>query len=328
MYELIDAFPDHLTEALSIGRKATLNDPKGPYTNVVITGLGGSGIGGRIAAQLVAPEASCPIEVYSNYYLPGYVGKGTLVIACSYSGNTEETLAAMDQALSKGARVACITSGGTMLDIAKAKGLDHIVIPGGNPPRTMLAYSMVQQFFLLKHFGIIRSDFEGPLAKGAAMLLRDKAAIQGEAKKLTEKLFGKRVIIYSEASTEAVCIRFRQQLNENSKELCWHHAIPEMNHNELVGWAGGAKHLAVVLFRHKSDHERSQVRMEINKSVFAQHTESIYEVWSLGNDAIERQLYLINLGDWVSYYLAEKKGVGPIEIGVINMLKSKLAEVK
>ncbi|MCB0811136.1 MAG: hypothetical protein KDB96_17800, partial [Flavobacteriales bacterium] len=100
------------------------------------------------------------------------------------------------------------------------------------------------------------------------------------------------------------------------------------NHNELVGWAGGAKHLAVVLFRHKSDHERSQVRMEINKEVFARHTDHIYEVWSQGDDAFARQLYLINLGDWVSYYLAEKKGVDPTEIAVINMLKGKLAEVK
>ena len=328
MYELIDAFPKQLEEALAIGRAAKLNAPGGPFTNVVITGLGGSGIGGRIAAQLVAQEATCPIEVYNNYYLPGYVGKGSLVIACSYSGNTEETLAAMHEALGKGARVACITSGGTMLELAREKDLDHIVIPGGNPPRTMLAYSLVQQFFLLKHFGIIAGDFEGPMAKAATMLANDKAAIQQAAKDLTAKLFGKRVIIYSEAATEAVSIRFRQQLNENSKELCWHHVIPEMNHNELVGWAGGAKHLAVVLFRHKSDHERSQVRMEINKEVFARHTDHIYEVWSQGDDAFARQLHLINLGDWVSYYLAEKKGVDPTEIAVINMLKGKLAEVK
>ncbi len=103
----------------------------------------------RIAAQLVHKEAKCPIEVYNNYYLPGYVNHKSLVIACSYSGNTEETIAAMEQALAKGARVCVVTSGGTMLEMAKAKGLDHIVIPGGNPPRTMLAYSLVQQFFLL-----------------------------------------------------------------------------------------------------------------------------------------------------------------------------------
>ena len=136
------------------------------------------------------------------------------------------------------------------------------------------------------------------------------------------------MIIYSEAGTEAVCIRFRQQLNENSKELCWHHAIPEMNHNELVGWAGGDKSMAVVIFRHKTDHERSQVRMEINKKVFEKYTPHINEVWSKGDTAIARQLYLINFGDWVSWFLSEKKGVDATEIAVINHLKSALAEVK
>jgi glucose/mannose-6-phosphate isomerase len=192
----------------------------------------------------------------------------------------------------------------------------------------MLAYSLVQQFFLLKHFGIIATEFQAPIAAAAAMLQRDKAAIQASAKDLTEKLNGKRLVIYSEASTEAVSIRFRQQVNENSKELCWHHAIPEMNHNELVGWAGGSADVAVVIFRHKEDHERSQIRMEINKEVFKKYTPHIHDVWSIGDSAFARQLYLINLGDWVSYYWAEKKGVDPIEITVINMLKGKLAEVK
>ena len=328
MEKLIDAFPKQLKEALEIGRKATLKAPGGPYTNVVVTGLGGSGIGGRIAAQLMHKEAKCPIEVYNNYYLPGYVDHKSLVIACSYSGNTEETMAAMDQALAKGARIVVITSGGTMLEIAKAKGMDHIVIPGGNPPRTMLAYSLIQQFFVLHHFGIIGDGFEGAVKTAANMLLDDKEAIKKAAMELTEKLVGKRLVIYSEANTEAVSIRFRQQVNENSKELCWHHAIPEMNHNELVGWAGGDKSLGVVIFRHKEDHERTQMRMEINKSIFEKYTPNVYEVWSKGDTAIARQLYLINLGDWVSLYWAQKKGVDPSEIAVINMLKGKLAVVR
>lgn len=325
MYDLIRNFPDHLNEALSIGRQAKLSAPRGPYANVVVTGLGGSGIGGRIAAQAVAHEAICPIEVFSNYYLPAYVGKHSLVIACSYSGNTEETLAAMHQALDKGAHVVCITSGGTMLETAKAQGLDHIVIPGGNPPRTMLAYSLTQQFVVLKHFGIIHGDYPASLAKAAGHLKRDQEAIKAAGQDLARKLFGKRAVIYSEASTEAVSVRFRQQINENSKELCWHHAIPEMNHNELVGWAGGDKGIAVVIFRHMDDHERSQMRMEINKEIFAKHTADIHEVWSQGDDRLGRQTYLIHLGDWASWYLAEMKGVDATEIAVINMLKGKLA---
>ncbi|HRH69102.1 MAG: bifunctional phosphoglucose/phosphomannose isomerase [Flavobacteriales bacterium] len=328
MQQLIEAFPRQLKEALEIGRKATLKAPGGPYSNVVVTGLGGSGIGGKIAAQLAHKEAKCPIEVYHNYYLPGYVDHKSLVIACSYSGNTEETIAAMGQALAKGARVVVVTSGGSMLEMAKAKGLDHIVIPGGNPPRTMLAYSLVQQFFVLHHFGIIGDGFEGAIKAAADLLERDKEDIKKAAMDLTERLVGKQLVIYSEANTEAVCIRFRQQVNENSKVLCWHHSIPEMNHNELVGWAGADKNIAVVIFRHKEDHERTQMRMEINKAVFEKYTSHINEVWSKGDSAFARQLYLINLGDWVSLFWAQKKGVDPSEIAVINMLKGKLAEVK
>jgi len=328
MQQLIEAFPKQLKEALEIGRKAQLKAPGGPYASVVVTGLGGSGIGGRIAAQLLHKEAKCPIEVYNNYYLPGYVDHKSLVIACSYSGNTEETIAAMEQALAKSARVVVITSGGKMLEMAKAKGLDHIVIPGGNPPRTMLAYSLVQQFYVLHHFGICGDGFEGAIKAAADLLERDKEDIKKAAMELTEKLVGKQLVIYSEANTEAVSIRFRQQVNENSKVLCWHHSIPEMNHNELVGWAGADKNIAVVIFRHKEDHERTQMRMEINKAVFAKYTPHVNEVWSKGDSAFARQLYLINLGDWVSLYWAEKKGVDPSEIAVINMLKGKLAEVK
>ena len=234
----------------------------------------------------------------------------------------------MEQALAKGSRVVVITSGGQMLEIAKQKGLDHIVIPGGNPPRTMLAYSLVQQFYVLHHFGIIGNGFEGAIKNAAAMLEEEKEDIKKKAKELTSALVGRRLVIYSEANTEAVAIRFRQQVNENSKELCWHHAIPEMNHNELVGWAGGRDDIAVVLFRHKTDHERTQIRMGINKDVFSKYTPNVHEVWSKGDTAFARQLYLINLGDWVSFYWAEAKKVDPSEIEVINMLKGKLAEVK
>lgn len=328
MYDLIHEFPTHLREALAIGRRARLSTPGSPPANVVITGLGGSGIGGRIAAQAVADQAICPIEVYNNYYLPGYVGEQTLVIASSYSGNTEETLAAMQEAMEKGARVVCITSGGTMLKTAQEKGLDHIIIPGGNPPRSMLAYSLTQQFFILKHFRVIAKSMEASIERAAEHLQKEQVEIEEAGKELAGKLLSKRTVIYGEAATEAVCVRFRQQLNENSKELCWHHAIPEMNHNELVGWAGGDDRIAVVVFRHADDHPRSQVRMEINKEVFMRHTPHVHEVWSKGDDRLERQLYLIHLGDWASWYLAEKKGVDAMEIAVINMLKGKLAEVK
>lgn len=327
MYTLIDAFADQLKEAMAIGQSANLKPSDRNITSVVITGLGGSGIGGKIVSQLVAGEAKVPFTLYSNYDLPAHVGPSTLVIASSYSGNTEETLGALEDALAKGAEVACITSGGKVLEICQEKGLNHIVIPGGNPPRTMLAYSLTQQFYLLKNYGIISNNFEADLEATQLRCANDKDEIKSAAKELTDKLHGKRVVIYSEAEYEGVGVRFRQQLNENSKELCWHHVFPEMNHNELVGWGGGSDVISVVLFRNEDDNSRSQVRMDLSKGIWARYTPHVTEVWSKGDSMIEKSLYLILLGDWVSYYLAEKKGVDPIEIEVINYLKGELAKV-
>jgi glucose/mannose-6-phosphate isomerase len=126
---------------------------------------------------------------------------------------------------------------------------------------------------------------------------------------------------------EGVATRFRQQINENSKMLCWHHVIPEMNHNELLGWRTNVNNLAVVFFRNKLDFKRNGMRIDINKKVLSKYTQNITEVWSKGESLIEASLYHINLGDWVSWYLSEINNVDAIEIDVINFLKNELAKV-
>ena len=134
-------------------------------------------------------------------------------------------------------------------------------------------------------------------------------------------------MIYTANGFEGVGIRFRQQINENSKMLCWHHVIPEMNHNELLGWRVNTDKLGVVFLRNKCDYNRNQIRMEINKEVLAKQTDNIYEVWSNGESKIENSLYHIHLGDWVSWYLSEMNNVDAVEIDVINFLKGSLAKL-
>ena len=126
---------------------------------------------------------------------------------------------------------------------------------------------------------------------------------------------------------EGVAVRFRQQINENSKMLCWHHVIPEMNHNELLGWRTNVDNLAVVYFRNKLDYDRNQIRIDINKKVISKFTDNITEIWSKGSSVIENTLYHIHLGDWVSWYLSEMNNVDAIEIDVINYLKGELAKI-
>lgn len=327
MDELIAGFPAQLKEAVEIGKNAQIKAPANPIQNVLISGLGGSGIGGKIVSQLVAGSINVPVTINNDYALPAFVNENTLVIISSYSGNTEETLAAMESALNKNAEVACITSGGKALSLSQEHGLNHIIIPGGNPPRACLGYSLTQQFYLLHKYGLISGEFESQLENAIVLIENEREAIHQKAKEVTDAIHGKRPVIYAEAASEGLAVRFRQQLNENSKTLCWHHVFPEMNHNELVGWAGGSEQLAVILFRNETDYSRTQVRMNISKEIFEQYTNTIIELYSKGNSAIERSIYLINLGDWISFYLAQKNAVDPIEIEVIDHLKSELAKV-
>jgi glucose/mannose-6-phosphate isomerase len=159
------------------------------------------------------------------------------------------------------------------------------------------------------------------------LLDTEKSFIQEDAMILAKKMHKKTPVIYVANGFEGVAIRFRQQINENSKMLCWHHVVPEMNHNELLGWRTNVNDLAVVYFRNKSDYERNQIRMDINKKVIAKFTENITEIWSKGDSLIENSLYHINLGDWVSWYLSEMNNVDAIEIDVIDFLKGELAKV-
>lgn len=327
MKKLISEFTSQLKDALSIGENSTFNKTNKKFSNIVITGLGGSGIGGKIVAQLVQDEIKVPIAINNGYHLPAFVNENTLVIVSSFSGNTEETLEAMEIAEEKGAEIACISSGGKIIELAKEKGYNYILLPSCHSPRAMLSYSLTQQFFVLNHYNFINGDFKTSINNAIELLDKEIETIKSEALKVAKGIKGKTPIIYSEESYEGVSIRLRQQLNENAKVLCWHHILPEMNHNELVGWAGGKNEYAVILFRNNSDYSRTQKRMEISKEVIEKYTNSHFEIWSKGNNPIEKSMYLILLGDWISIYLAELLDVDPIEIKVINHLKGELAKI-
>jgi len=327
MKDLIAAFATQLTDALTIGESAQLSDKDLKLNNIVITGLGGSGIGGKIVAQLVQNQVNVPIIVNNGYSLPAFVNEHTLVIVSSFSGNTEETLEAMEIAESKNAEIACISSGGKVIEKCKENNYNYILLPACHSPRAMLSYSLTQQFFLLHHYGFIAKDFKNLISNAITLINNELQNIKSIAKKVAKGIVGKTTVIYSDDRFEGVSVRLRQQLNENGKVLCWHHVLPEMNHNELVGWAGGKEEYAVILFRNKSDYSRTQRRMEISKEVIEKYTSSHFEIWSKGDSEIENALYLIVLGDWISIYLAELLNVDPVEIKVINHLKEELAKI-
>lgn len=325
MDKLITNFSAQLTEALTIGKEAKLSKPAQGIQNIVVSGLGGSGIGGNLTAEITEAERKVPFIVNKDYFIPGFVDEHSLVIISSYSGNTEETLNAFQMALDQKARITCVTSGGKVEEMANKHGLDLIKIPGGMPPRACLGYSFVQQLFILKHHGLIKDKFIQELESAVKLMDREEDNIRELAQTVASRLVGKIPIIYVESSMEAVAIRVRQQLNENAKVLCWHHVIPEMNHNELVGWRTKDEAYAVILLRNETDYERNQRRMNINKEIIEAYTSTFIELNSKGSSKLERSLYLIHLLDWVSYYLAQARDMDAVEVDVIDRLKGELA---
>ena len=176
-------------------------------------------------------------------------------------------------------------------------------------------------------YGIINDSFKADFENSILLINTEQENIKKTAQDISKKLFNTTPIIYVADGFEGVAVRFRQQINENSKMLCWHHVVPEMNHNELLGWRTNVENTSVIYLRNESDYYRNKTRIDINKSVIEKYTSNISEIWSLGNSSIERCLYLINVGDWISWYLSELNNVDAIEIDVINYLKEKLSDL-
>lgn len=325
---MISRFPEQLQEALHLSNGFVYHKHSYALRHVLISGLGGSGIGGNFVQELVVNECKVPVWVNKGYDAPHWASRHTLAICSSYSGNTEETLSVFEQLASTGAKVVCVTSGGQLLERAQARGLDVAVLPGGwSSPRACLGYSIVAQLGVLLAARLISKRLFGQIGVACQWLLREQADIRSRAEKLAGFLADKLPVLYCADTSEAVALRWRQQINENAKMLCWHHVLPEMNHNELVGWRDAQPRIAAVWLRHRDDHPRTAVRTDIVKEIVEHFAGASIEVYSKGKTPVERRLYLAHLGDWVSFYLAQQRQVDPVEIRVIDYLKAELAKI-
>ncbi len=325
MREFVKGFTAQLKEAIEIGKNFSPKN-KDDFENILICGLGGSGIGGGIARDLVIDECTVPIVLVNGYNIPSYVSNKTLCIASSYSGNTEETLEAVSKAEAKGATIAAITSGGQLQKICESKGYDHIIVPGGMPPRAALGYSLTQQLYILHAFGFTSDKTLKELENSAPFLEELQGDIQDLALETAKKIYTKLPVIYTEDGIGATAIRWRQQLNENSKMLLWHHYIPEMNHNELVGWAAPHPDVVPIFISTDYDHPRAIMRRDLNMKVIEKYSDTPILIKATGSNKTEQVMYLINLGDWISVDAADLRQVDAMDITVINNLKSELSK--
>lgn len=325
MDKLVAQFPKQIADAIQIASTTSFSFFENKtFDNVVICGMGGSGIGGKMVGQLFENQATVPIVLVQDYSTPAFVNNKTLVIGSSYSGNTEETLAAVRSAEEKGATIVGVSSGGELIQLCKNKNYDYARVPGGNPPRSMLAFSVVQLINILSKAKIIQENALELLSDCRHLLNSELISIKEEAKALAQHIYNKQCIIYTNAGLESVAIRARQQINENSKQLCSHHVIPEMNHNELVGWGGGNDNFAVVFFISQFLSKRNIIRTELCQEVIRKKTAHVLSIRGKGKTLIEESFYFIHLIDWASLFLAELNNVDPIEIQVIDYLKNTL----
>lgn len=328
MDQLISRFMDQLEEAVEIGRNATIQPLGQDIHHIYVAGLGGSGIGADFVASFIQNECKVPFIVKKGYAVPAYVGPNSLAIANSYSGNTEETLISYDQIKESGARIICVASGGKLIEKAKQDDFDYVQLPSDWPsPRACLGYSLTVQLWILQHLGFISDKYISQIQSSITLLRSESQDIKSKAEQIAQRLHRHIPVIYIEDRMEPVAVRLRQQINENSKALCWHHVVPEMNHNELVGWREKNEQLAVLYLRNEDDYERNKFRMDINKEIIGQYVNDIIDINSKGSTMIERALYLVHLGDWISWYLAQLRGVDALEVKVIDFLKGELSKV-
>ncbi len=316
MLALLHSFPEQCELALEISQRYPLKARK-TYENIFIQGMGGSGIGGVIASDLLKPICKVPIIVNNSYELPSFVNEKTLAFFLSYSGNTEETLACFKKARAKNATIVCISSNGKLAKLCKS----CIRVPAGKPPRTMLGFLSLPLLVTIERCKLLKKPL--PLKALPRFLKREIAGIETLGCVLAKKLYGKIPVIYASDSYKAAAMRFHTQLAENSAVFSHWNVLPEANHNEIVGFKPKERSLAFVFFRTKDESKRMQRRFEFTKKLVSKKSSAI-EIWLEGKTNIERMFYGILLGDFISYYLALLNKKDPSEIKNIDYLKNAL----
>lgn len=327
MYDMITGFPAQIHEALELDNAYHLPTSNPPVRNVLCCGMGGSGIGSAFVAEWLRPNCPLPIQLSHRYTIPRWVDEHTLVIISSYSGNTEESLSAMAQASQQGAHLVCISSGGQLMESALTMGLAHYAIPSGWPsPRACLGYAIVTQMRVLYDFGIIPDSEKATFLQAAEKLTHEQQAIQQRAHAVAQQILGHDITIYCADMLEPVAWRWRQQFNENSKILCHHNVIPEMNHNELVGWDTSYTRQVILALRTPDESPKVSRRFDLCREIIQPQCADWLDLWSQGSNGIVRSLYMVHMGDWISYYLAEMRQVDPVRIDPIDLLKNALSQ--
>jgi glucose/mannose-6-phosphate isomerase len=329
-------FHKQIKESSAIVNEANITLDASKINNLLYIGMGGSAIAGDLIKDILFDNLKVPTNVVRGYLAPAYCSENTLVIATSYSGNTEETLSAITAAAAANAQIIVVTSGGKLKEMAEENKWAAIIIPEGYQPRQALGYIFFTLYHVLGRIGLL-SYYEDNLD-----YLVDEAKHWEKSYDypnasspvlpfdMANKINGKIPIIYSSAPLlRTVGVRWRNQFNENSKSMAFSNAFPELNHNEIVGWecnANLSKNFIVIFLENEDPHPRIKKRIDITKKIINDKGVEVMDIYTAGKTPLEKVFSLIVLGDWVSYYLALTYKKDPIEINNINYLKNELAK--
>lgn len=333
---VVEELPDQVRQGWRLGLGAEGIEPA-EVSNVCVLGMGGSGVSGDVLRAVLGPKMRVPVAVSKGYTLPSWVSSGSLVLAVSYSGNTEETLATFDAAVKLGARIVCVTTGGALAQRAAQEGVPLIQIPGGLQPRAALGFLAMPLLAIVQRMGLcppIDADVEDALqllGTRSDQMHRKVPTSDNQAKQLATTLLGKLPIVYgSEGIAEVAAYRWKCQFNECAKIPSWWHSFPELNHNEIVGWDQlqplTSESCAAVVLRHPGEHPRTSKRVQITTGLIEANVASMTPVRTEGRSDLAAFLDLVQVGDFTATYLALLQGVDPTPVDVITHLKDELAK--
>ncbi len=335
MLESIKGLPEQCRQAWAAAAPLALPADYAGIDRIVLLGMGGSAIAGDMLRLLLQRESAVPVFNVRQYDLPPCVNEGTLVIASSFSGDTEETLTAFDQALATRAKKLAITTGGRLLATARANGVPVFAYEFQGEPRAALGWSLMPLLATAQKLGLMQgldSDVEEALAtmEGLQEQIGEAVPAAGnEAKQVAQRLHGKLPVIYGAGLLTEVAHRWKTQLNESAKAWSFYEELPEADHNAIIGYELPreiTRQTAAVFLQSDLIHTRVRLRYDFTKGMLEKAGADVLTVEARGRSALAQMLSAVLFGDYVSYYLAVLNGVDPTPTTVIDNLKAWLAQ--
>jgi glucose/mannose-6-phosphate isomerase len=303
-------------------------------SKVVVAGMGGSALAALLAKAWLEEKLLIPFEVVREYELPTYVDNSTLVIASSYSGNTEETVGALRQAQERGAQVGVLAAGGKLVEVAEAEKIARVTVPAGLQPRMAVLFNLKALVTILVNFGVLEasvisevSGYGQWLQQETSQWLPDVTTDKNQAKQLALLAVGKTGVFYGGRLTGPVAYKWKISWNENAKNVSMWNVYPETNHNEFIGWSSHPvdKPFAVFDLKSSFEHERILKRFEITDKLLSGKRPKAVPIQLAGDTPLAQMLWGSILADFVSIYLAVLNGVDPTPVDLVEKLKKELA---